>query len=307
MIIAAFSGVGKTSLAKLYPDKVIDFTCMRYKYNLDINETVTEASKANPDYEYIFGWEKGYVKAIKQNLCDGKIILIPSDYKVLELLENENIPYILCYPQRDAKDVYHKRYIERGNTENFIDIFIGCWDKFIDALEENSYGRHIVLEPDQYLSDVIDIDALLLLKVKEDEDGKTYKNIPAGVAALIPFEQLKVTKMNLPAFQDDIENLEKRLSGCPNLYETDSMEEHPAVFHYFYGLTDIYICEYDGKDRTFGYAVFGGDLDNSEWGYFSLSELRVSSSSILIIILRSRASKRLCITLIRIILKNQSL
>jgi hypothetical protein len=50
-------------------------------------------------------------------------------------------------------------------------------------------------------------------------------------------------------------------------------KEHPAIFHYFFGSTDIYICEFDRKDYMFGYAILGGDLSNSEWGYFCLSEL----------------------------------
>ena len=51
------------------------------------------------------------------------------------------------------------------------------------------------------------------------------------------------------------------------------MEEHPAIFHYFYGGTDIYICEYDGDEDMFGYTILNGDLANSEWGYTSLSEI----------------------------------
>ena len=51
------------------------------------------------------------------------------------------------------------------------------------------------------------------------------------------------------------------------------MKEHPAIFHYFYGGTDIYICEYDGINEMFGFAILGGDLEMSEWGYFNLQEL----------------------------------
>ncbi|MCL2185986.1 MAG: hypothetical protein FWB86_09075 [Treponema sp.] len=107
---------------------------------------------------------------------------------------------------------------------------------------------------------------------KKNQDSE-MKTIPAEVAALIPEDQLRITITNLPVYQDGIENLKNWLQKCPELYKTDGMEEHPAVFHYFFGSTDIYICEYDGKDRMFGYAVLGGDLNNSEWRYFNLSEL----------------------------------
>ena len=101
----------------------------------------------------------------------------------------------------------------------------------------------------------------------------TLKTITATVAALIPADQLKVTKANLSAFSDSIESLEKSLKKCPNIGQTDGLPEHPAIFHYFCGPTDIYICEYDKNDLMFGRAILGGDLNNSEWGYFNLSEL----------------------------------
>ena len=98
--------------------------------------------------------------------------------------------------------------------------------------------------------------------------------LSSKVAPLIPTEKLKVTVGNLIEFADAINRLEIALGKCPKIGETENMEEHPAIFHYFCESTDIYICEFDRKDSMFGYAILGGDLDNSEWGYFSLEELR---------------------------------
>ena len=155
LIIAAFAGTGKTYFASLYPQKVIDFICMPYKYHLDQNVIFDESSKANFNNTLNFDWPFNYVSAIKEQMQSNKILLIPSELFVLELLRNENIPYTLCYPQRDAKECYLKRYIDRGNNEDFINIFIGRWDNFMDALENDSYGKHIVLQSGQYLSDVV--------------------------------------------------------------------------------------------------------------------------------------------------------
>ena len=102
---------------------------------------------------------------------------------------------------------------------------------------------------------------------------ETLKTIPAAVAALIPKDQLKITKMNIREYSGAIERLEASLRKCPKIGGTDKMKEHPAIFHYFYGSSDFYICEYDPKNgQMFGYGVCGGDLENSEWGYFSVSE-----------------------------------
>jgi hypothetical protein len=104
---------------------------------------------------------------------------------------------------------------------------------------------------------------------------QTANIIPPAVAALIPCGQLRVTRLNPIAFADALERLEQQLKICPKLRATDGKKEHPAIFHYFYGGTDMYICEYDpDEDLLFGYTILNGDLDNSEWGYTSLSEIR---------------------------------
>jgi len=103
---------------------------------------------------------------------------------------------------------------------------------------------------------------------------KAQTTIPPAVAAIIPYSQLAVTKQYLYTFTREIEHLEKQLSKCPRLKQTDGMKEHPAMFHYFYGGTDMYICEYDPEDGLmFGFVILNGDLQNAEWGYVSLKEI----------------------------------
>ena len=162
MIIAAFAGTGKTALARLYPQQVVDFVAMPYKYYLtenseEINQFEIEACKANFDNVMREDWPENYIMAIKDSMRRNcKILLIPSAWNVLAQLKIESIPYYLCYPQRDAKEIYKKRYLNRGNTEDFLSIFIGGWDRFMDTLESDTYGRHIVMQPHKFLSDVID-------------------------------------------------------------------------------------------------------------------------------------------------------
>jgi len=130
---------------------------MPYKYILTNNTNYDESSKANPENIFNYDWPSNYISAIKENLKSEKLILIPSDLLILELLKEEKIHYHLCYPQKNSKEIYRERYIKRGNTADFIDIFIGNWDNFMDSFEKDSYGQHIVLEPFQFLSDVIDM------------------------------------------------------------------------------------------------------------------------------------------------------
>ncbi|GHV13924.1 hypothetical protein FACS189491_09560 [Spirochaetia bacterium] len=93
------------------------------------------------------------------------------------------------------------------------------------------------------------------------------------LAVIIPRSQLLITAANPETYAEPIERLAKQLEKCPKLYETDGKDEHPAIFHYFYSGTDIYICEYDREDTMFGYTILNDDLENSEWGYTSVSEI----------------------------------
>ena len=160
MIIAAHAGTGKTTFANMHPDKVVDFTAGPYKYlpNPAFDGLGSEEIKAHPDSCRNWDYPDNYLDAIKQEMGNGKMLVIPSCYMVRSLLRVEGIPYILCYPRRDAKETYRKRYIDRGNTEEFLDIFIDRWDNFLDLLEGDDYGKHIVMEAYEYLADVIDLE-----------------------------------------------------------------------------------------------------------------------------------------------------
>jgi hypothetical protein len=127
---------------------------MPYKYELSALKKEAEADKANDDNIVRHEWPRNYVDAIVSEAQCGKHLLIPSDTYVLAMLRVKNMPYAICHPERRAKDEYHRRYLSRGNTENFTDIFIGRWDAFMNALENDGYGLHIVLKPGEYLSDV---------------------------------------------------------------------------------------------------------------------------------------------------------
>jgi len=165
MIIAAYAGVGKTTFAKLYPDHAIDFTMGKYKYlpNKDYcQDENNEAMKANHFSERNFEYPRNYFNAIMEALEQNpnKYIIIPSDCGTLDYFEDYDIPYTLCYPRREAKEEYRKRYIERGNNERFLEIFIGRWAWYMELLHnEFSFpsAKRIVLEAHQFLSDVIPI------------------------------------------------------------------------------------------------------------------------------------------------------
>ena len=72
------------------------------------------------------------------------------------------------------------------------------------------------------------------------------------------------------------EPTKERLMKIPRLYETEdiNLKDKQIYLHFFIGGCDWYIAEYDGIDIFWGYGILNNDLEMTEWGYISLSELR---------------------------------
>ncbi len=68
----------------------------------------------------------------------------------------------------------------------------------------------------------------------------------------------------------------RRLNKLPRLYETEHvpLKDKLIYLHFFIGNSDFFICEYDGADLFWGFVILNNDLQNSEWGFSSLAELR---------------------------------
>lgn len=122
-----------------------------------------EKAKADISLEMNPEYPSNYINAILENMVKYKYLVIPSDSLVLVGLKDKHIPYILCFPESTAKEEYKKRYLQRGNTEEFIDIFIGGWDNFMKSLRHDAYGAKVILNKDEYLLNVKErIDKIIL-------------------------------------------------------------------------------------------------------------------------------------------------
>ncbi len=208
MIIAAYAGTGKTYFSKQKYDAV-DFVCMPYKYYLPdglLSVEESESKKADLSLDMHKDWPENYIKAVINQYNESRYVIIPPIMPVLEALRNEDIPYILCYPERGAKEVYERRYRERGNTDNFLDVFIGHWDHFMDVMEKDSGEHHMVMKTDEYLTDLyskfeeitnneesvisFDVSGDLLKKANE-----IYRHTGYSTQALFRRELIRMVKM----------------------------------------------------------------------------------------------------------------
>lgn len=68
----------------------------------------------------------------------------------------------------------------------------------------------------------------------------------------------------------------ERLAKIPKLYETENvpLKDKEIHLHFFIGGCDWFVCEYDGDDRFFGFAILNNDYQMAEWGYVRFSELK---------------------------------
>ena len=67
----------------------------------------------------------------------------------------------------------------------------------------------------------------------------------------------------------------QRLANIPDLYETESiaLEDKLIHLHFFLLDSDWYVIEHNGTDTFYGFVILNGDLQNAEWGYFTLRKL----------------------------------
>lgn len=81
-----------------------------------------------------------------------KIILVPADEEVRQLLLLENISFVFVLPSFDSKDNLVERYKERGNSEKFIQRAI---QNLIDWHHLHYKYETIILKKNEYLEDYL--------------------------------------------------------------------------------------------------------------------------------------------------------
>ncbi|AGS82033.1 putative AAA family ATPase [Pseudomonas phage PaBG] len=135
VIISGFPGIGKSALCHLKGLVCSD----------------SDSSQFPKD-----DFPNNYIAHIREIAPKNDVTLVSSHFEVRDELEEQGFDFILVYPTADQKDDYMLRYLNRGSPKAFLDLMYTNWDKFLESCAKQQGCVHVVLQPGQYLSDVID-------------------------------------------------------------------------------------------------------------------------------------------------------
>lgn len=155
MIIAAYAGTGKTTFAARMTGAV-DLASMPFCWLLPLREAAPGEQEGEKGALYHIRdprFPDNYVAGILKAERENDIVLIPTNIQVVRRLEEYGRKVILCYPGDECREAYRVRFLARGNSEEFLSLFIDGWDRFLGPVRGYPGGIHIVLKPEEYLTD----------------------------------------------------------------------------------------------------------------------------------------------------------
>lgn len=149
-VICAFADLGKTYLSKKYSN-IIDFDLQEFKY-IYKQEDLHNIEKLKGEENKLKNrdWPNNYMTELRKLINQERIILVPADKEVREILVSENINFVFIMPSLDSKDVLIARYNQRGNNQKYIQRAINDLEQWSNL---NYDYETIVLDKGEFLED----------------------------------------------------------------------------------------------------------------------------------------------------------
>lgn len=145
-IIWGFSGIGKSSLAD--GKRIIDADSHYFKFHM-YDFVLSEELQVKHSEVLKKPYPNNLISFSQEVDCEA--VLINCHTSLLEFFDN---PY-LVYPARELKEDYLKRYEDRGSSYSYIEHMNDVFDLMIDALSVEEYRRVVLVNKNQFLSDVL--------------------------------------------------------------------------------------------------------------------------------------------------------
>lgn len=138
LIVSAYPGCGKTHYVSHNPPFYCeDSDSSFYSW---IYDGMIKTDRRNPAFP------ENYIDHIKSLMYKRDVIFVSSHKVVRDALYEKEIPHVILYPCREAKDEWMRRFKKRGSTDEFIKFQNEHWDEFIDEIESTKSDniRHII-------------------------------------------------------------------------------------------------------------------------------------------------------------------
>lgn len=144
-VISGFPGIGKTTLFNAENElEFLDSDSTNFSWE------DKEKTKRNQN------WPQNYIEHLSEKKSQADAVFVSSHDAVRNALRQSGIPFVLVYPSLEMKEEYIQRYKDRGSNEKFIQLLDQNYEKWIEELMRQDGCTHIVLQPGEYLSDVMD-------------------------------------------------------------------------------------------------------------------------------------------------------
>lgn len=131
MIICGFAGIGKSYLAH-NKQGWVDLESTPFEKNWDLYSDVAIHMDKN-----------------------GYDVMLSCHKPLRDILLEKGADFHVFCPNLEDKDKYIQRYINRGNTQEFIDMFKENYDKFVSEILNDKRLKVITMDGDKFLSDYI--------------------------------------------------------------------------------------------------------------------------------------------------------
>lgn len=139
VVISGFAGIGKSGLKDNVP----------YYDNLKIYDLSSSYFRKYPR------WEKVYCDIIESMIDKYDFIFISTHNTVIDEMKKRGNDFYIVYPRKHCRDEYRERFVNRGNSKEYIEKFMKRWNEFIENLDSIEHEKKINLRTGQYLSDVL--------------------------------------------------------------------------------------------------------------------------------------------------------
>lgn len=139
-IISGFPGVGKTTLFNECKNiKITDSDSSMFSW--------LEPGVRNPEFP------NNYIEHIKKCMEEYDLILVSSHKVVRDALREHGLEYEIFYPSVEDKEIYIRRYMERGNDSNFIKLVEQNWESWIKEIDEEIFPTKWKMRGNLFLRD----------------------------------------------------------------------------------------------------------------------------------------------------------